>query len=136
MRPIDAARLSNNANGPTGVFKTHAALALFDHEDRLAALERALEVLGREPDAGMSIQVWAVPGSEIFATYKDEAGNITKPPHDDLTAYRIFRQSDINAISSLIRRALDELGVPGDGYPAPVANAVEILRQAQFRVRA
>lgn len=26
--------------------------------------------------------------------------------------------------------ALDELGVPGPGYPAPVANAVGILRHA------
>ena len=29
-----------------------------------------------------------------------------------------------------IRKALDELGVPGEGYPAPIANAVEILRAA------
>jgi len=26
-----------------------------------------------------------------------------------------------------IRRVLNELGIPGEGYPAPVANAVEIL---------
>ena len=29
-----------------------------------------------------------------------------------------------------IERALHELGVPGEGYPAPVANAVEILQTA------
>ncbi len=29
-----------------------------------------------------------------------------------------------------IGQALDELGVPGPEYPAPVANAVVILRQA------
>jgi hypothetical protein len=29
-----------------------------------------------------------------------------------------------------IKGALDELGVPGPGYPAPVANAVGILRRA------
>ena len=29
-----------------------------------------------------------------------------------------------------IKRALSELGVPGEGYPASVANAVEILRAA------
>lgn len=29
-----------------------------------------------------------------------------------------------------IRAALDELGVPGPGYPAPVSNAVGILREA------
>lgn len=29
-----------------------------------------------------------------------------------------------------VKRALDELGVPGPDYPAPVANAVEILRES------
>lgn len=29
-----------------------------------------------------------------------------------------------------IHRALGELGVPDENYPAPVANAVEILREA------
>jgi len=29
-----------------------------------------------------------------------------------------------------IRAALDELGVPNEDYPAPVANAVEILSNA------
>jgi hypothetical protein len=28
-----------------------------------------------------------------------------------------------------IRRALAELGVPGEGYPAPVANAIAILEE-------
>ena len=29
-----------------------------------------------------------------------------------------------------IGKALSELGIPNEGYPAPVANAVEILQQA------
>lgn len=29
-----------------------------------------------------------------------------------------------------IDQALHELGVPGEGYPAPVANAVELLKRA------
>jgi hypothetical protein len=31
-----------------------------------------------------------------------------------------------------IERALKELGIPGEGYPAPVANAVEILNEKGF----
>ena len=33
-------------------------------------------------------------------------------------------------LESAVKAALDELGVPGPDYPAPVANAVEILRAA------
>lgn len=33
------------------------------------------------------------------------------------------------AFERVIQRALNELGVPGDGYPANIANAVEILRE-------
>lgn len=29
-----------------------------------------------------------------------------------------------------IMQALNELGVPGEGYPTPVANAVELLKEA------
>lgn len=34
------------------------------------------------------------------------------------------------AVKKSIRKALNELGVPGPDYPAPVANAVEILQGA------
>ncbi len=33
-------------------------------------------------------------------------------------------------LEGFIKRALDELGVPNEGYPAPVANAVEFLKEA------
>lgn len=37
---------------------------------------------------------------------------------------------DLVRVRALIARALSELGVPGPDYPAPVANAVEILKGA------
>ena len=36
----------------------------------------------------------------------------------------------VEQLEGAIRRALDELGVPGEGYPAPVVEAVTILRAA------
>ena len=33
-----------------------------------------------------------------------------------------------------LREIMDELGVPGDGYPQPVANAYEIARAALARI--
>jgi hypothetical protein len=36
----------------------------------------------------------------------------------------------VRTLEAAVKSALDELGVPGEGYPAPVANAVEILRAA------
>lgn len=36
----------------------------------------------------------------------------------------------IEVLRSGIRRALDEIGVPQPGYPAPVANAHRILTEA------
>ena len=36
----------------------------------------------------------------------------------------------LRAIEAAARAALNELGVPGEGYPAPVANAVDILTAA------
>jgi hypothetical protein len=33
-------------------------------------------------------------------------------------------------LRTTVEAALNELGVPGEGYPAPVANAVDILRAA------
>lgn len=36
----------------------------------------------------------------------------------------------IHRLEDAIRRALDELGIPGPGYPAPVGNAVVILNEA------
>lgn len=33
-------------------------------------------------------------------------------------------------LEDAVRRALNELGVPDDGYPIPVANAVAILQEA------
>lgn len=39
--------------------------------------------------------------------------------------YDLGRAEGSVAVKKSIRRALNELGVPGPGYPAPVANAVE-----------
>jgi len=39
-------------------------------------------------------------------------------------------ESERDAYRKAIEDALNELGVPGPGYPAPVANAVGILRNA------
>lgn len=36
----------------------------------------------------------------------------------------------IGLMKGLINMALNELGVPDESYPAPVANAVDFLRQA------
>ena len=37
----------------------------------------------------------------------------------------------IDELEAATQRARHELGVPGDGYPMPVANAVGILREAE-----
>lgn len=39
-------------------------------------------------------------------------------------------RASAEGLREAIRAALNELGVPGPGYPAPVANAVDILRAA------
>ncbi len=44
--------------------------------------------------------------------------------------YDLGRAEGAVAVKKNIRRALNELGVPGPGYPQPVANAVEILQGA------
>ena len=36
---------------------------------------------------------------------------------------------ELEEIEQKIKAALSELGVPGEGYPAPVANAVELLQE-------
>lgn len=41
---------------------------------------------------------------------------------------RLYAKYD--KLHKAIHAALNELGVPGDGYPAPVANAVEILSES------
>ncbi len=61
-----------------------------------------------------------------------EAAERLLTENDDL--FRKMRKRAEAAESALtealdaMRRALDELGVPGPGYPAPVENAVNILR--------
>lgn len=42
------------------------------------------------------------------------------------------RSPTVEILETAIRAALNELGVPQPGYPAPVANAVAILRATQF----
>jgi hypothetical protein len=37
-------------------------------------------------------------------------------------------EARVEVLEERIRRALNELGIPQSGYPAPVANAVSILR--------
>ncbi len=39
-------------------------------------------------------------------------------------------EAEKEIIKGFIKMALDELGVPNKDYPAPVANTVEILREA------
>jgi hypothetical protein len=39
-------------------------------------------------------------------------------------------QRDLRRMRRSIHAALSELGVPDESYPAPVANAVRILREA------
>jgi hypothetical protein len=44
---------------------------------------------------------------------------------------KVHEQAEqLKAKDEAIRNALNELGVPGPKYPAPVTNAVEILGQA------
>jgi len=47
-----------------------------------------------------------------------------------LSAEKAALKGEIFAVKTMIQNALKELGVPGPGYSAPVANAVEILRAA------
>lgn len=42
--------------------------------------------------------------------------------------------SQVETLTAAIQSALNELGVPDDDYPAPVANAVEILLRAAVGV--
>ena len=39
-------------------------------------------------------------------------------------------QAENDKLRKIINRAKDELGVPSSDYPAPVANAVQILNEA------
>jgi hypothetical protein len=41
-----------------------------------------------------------------------------------------YRERLKDILVTAIRASLDELGVPGEGYPAPVSNAVEYLSEA------
>lgn len=49
---------------------------------------------------------------------------------NEFIANLVYRERLKNILVTAIRASLDELGVPGEGYPAPVSNAVEYLSQA------
>ena len=40
------------------------------------------------------------------------------------------KEEENEMLKGFIQMALDELGVPNEGYPAPVSNAVDFLKQA------
>jgi ATPase subunit of ABC transporter with duplicated ATPase domains len=42
-------------------------------------------------------------------------------------------EAKVNELEHRIRRALNELGIPQPEYPAPVANAVSVLRGEESR---
>ena len=48
----------------------------------------------------------------------------------ELIRERNLLKERMKLTKGLIQMALDELGVPGEGYPAPVSNAVDFLKQA------
>jgi hypothetical protein len=47
---------------------------------------------------------------------------------DELLVKLERAEARVKELEERIRRALNELGIPQSGYPAPVANAVSILR--------
>lgn len=49
------------------------------------------------------------------------------PHHATCPQGEAWRKAKRSSPENRIKAALNELGVPGEGYPAPVANAVEIL---------
>jgi hypothetical protein len=60
----------------------------------------------------------------------DEWAKMGPFPNEQACPYcRVERaEARVKELEERIRRALNELGIPQSGYPAPVANAVSILR--------
>ena len=61
--------------------------------------------------------------------WRCECGEVLGPlsVHRARAAWKAHKATLNGHVEDRIDRALKELGVPGDGYPAPVANAVAIL---------
>lgn len=83
-------------------------------EDRLCAacLTDTCEVHTEMPDTGIGCG----DGADLAKRLIEAGVTLTPDPAP--------------ALVTAIDKALHELGVPNDGYPAPVANAVDILRAA------
>lgn len=71
-------------------------------------------------------QVWA---QEFMRRFGERTDEIDEGPMISWFANAIEagRTAGESRFRDAIQNALDELGVPGDGYPAPVANAHAIL---------
>ena len=78
-------------------------------------------------DDGFCIQV-------IFKKYEENIMDDDEPhrmEYVDKADTRFLKlQAENDKLRKIINRAKDELGVPSSDYPAPVANAVQILNEA------
>ena len=61
-------------------------------------------------------------------------GGWKTPSHESMNACLDALQEELKRYRVAVSSALSELGIPDENYPAPVANAVDILRFAPRRV--
>lgn len=65
-----------------------------------------------------------------MSPHDSDAARDSDPTEEDILRERNDALKEQARLEAAIRAALNELGVPGEGYPAPVANAHEILSNA------
>jgi hypothetical protein len=66
----------------------------------------------------------------LEAALKERDERIAELERDQVALHDVSEAAGVRLLREAIDAALHELGVPGEGYPAPVANAVDILRAA------
>lgn len=92
--------------------------------DSVEAWDAGIEELNAGGDVALGPLGRDLRAALIEAREELEASDATNEELLDAVKWR-YEQTVV--LREAIHRALDELGVPGVGYPAPVANAVKIL---------
>lgn len=62
--------------------------------------------------------------AEVLEALEDSQSSAADYEHDVEQA-----EAEVERLRGYVRMALDELGVPGEGYPANIANAVDFLNE-------
>lgn len=103
-------------------------------DDRLVLENERLKAVQVAAYGEPAARWWAARFLEALDSIKRIEANqdwIYREAHRDADSFRVAMQcvkARAELLEGLIGHALNELGVPGEGYPAPVVEAISILR--------